>query len=138
MKFEKLLLMSLIALTGSQAFAESYTLVCRGGDLRRAVYRGETDRIDMDFRRGTRAASLGVDPGHCAWIDRGLTNAEPATVCHANVDAKTVSWSNQGARLVVKAVNAPYFDFIYDSSRVFTFQAYNDTRGCLVVTRLGP
>lgn len=138
MKISQLLMMSLIALTSSSALAESYTLVCRGGDLRRAVYRAEGDRIDMDFRRGTRAASLGVDPGHCAWIDRGLTSREPATVCHSNVDAKTVSWNNQGARLVVKAVNAPYFDFIYDSSRVVTFQAYNDTRGCLVVTRLGP
>src|SRR5215813_6603296 len=54
----------------------SHTLACRG-PLELEVQMGASPAITLHYTRATKAAASGVDTGTCAWIDRGMTSAEP-------------------------------------------------------------
>src|SRR5262245_55536367 len=73
-------------------YSESYLLYCRGGGFTMDLAiigdnRGPTGSEHATglfrFRRGERAASARgetLQPGTCAWIDRGMLPSEPAVI----------------------------------------------------------
>jgi hypothetical protein len=38
--------------------------------------------VTMEFRKGREPAPSGVDPGTCAWMDRGISDREPSCLQH--------------------------------------------------------
>jgi hypothetical protein len=153
-------LVVIAALIASRASAQqSYSLVCRGGPAMRLtpeVSIGVTSAGSavVKFTRGGRGAVHGVDPGTCAWQDRGISGAEPAALCFARVDLVSleISGAREVAWLRVRAwVGSQPGIFweggerpdgaafrLSDSGEHWYFRAYNDaTRGCLLVTHIG-
>ncbi|HEU4559903.1 MAG TPA: hypothetical protein VFS20_18790 [Longimicrobium sp.] len=100
----------------------SYPLLCRGTAGLNVMVR--PTRIGLlIFERSAGPATAGLEPGQCAWMDRAVSGAEP------NVIAHTVP---EGADR-----DAPYLwpEVLQDSSRYWRFEAYNNRRGDLVVTK---
>lgn len=99
------------ATLGTQA---SYALVCRGGPAVTMTTHAGTPstRLHVRFAPGRRAAVEGVDPGTCAWQDRGIRSNEPSTLCFARVEAvmfemagaREVAWTRVQARVNLKPV----------------------------------
>ena len=63
---------------------ESYELRCRGGgEMKLSLDEpGDSGRrmLRIRFKRGSKAASAGLDPGECAWADRAVGSDEPDTI----------------------------------------------------------
>jgi hypothetical protein len=135
----------------------SYPLVCRGGPTMRLApeVAGGSARVLIRFARAARGAVLGVEPGTCAWQDRGINSAEPAVLCFARADH--VGFEMNAAREVVAlrvrawAGDRPVIFWeggeepdgaalrIGDSGEHWYLRAYNDpSRGCLMVSQVGP
>jgi hypothetical protein len=151
---------ALVALSPGRAAAQSYPLVCRGGAALRLAPEANVSgtpstRLLVRFVRGNRGAVLGVDPGTCAWQDRGLNTAEPSALCFARMDH--VSFEMTAAREVTSLRVRAYAgdrSVIFweagerpdgaafrlgDSGEHWYLRAYTDSsRGCLMVTQLGP
>jgi len=136
----------------------SYPLICRGGaGLRLApeVRAGGATVLRLKFTRGRQGAVAGVEPGTCAWQDRGVRDAEPAALCFAPVqhlgfetaggremawlrlqasggDAAVIFWEG-GERpdgIAYQPGNAAEYEY---------YRAYHDaSRACLAVTHVGP
>ena len=149
-----------IALTASAAVAQtSYPLVCRGGTGLRLVPKlelrpGGAIQALLQFNRGTHSAVTGVDPGTCAWQDRGINSAEPTSLCFSQVlhlsfdlgasrdlawlraevvggDASVIFWEG-GERPDGAAFQ------LGNSAEYQHYRARNDpARGCLAVTHVG-
>lgn len=100
----------------------SYPLLCRGTPGLNVMVRPTRVGL-LIFEHGAGAATAGLEPGQCAWMDRAVSAAEP------NVIAHTVP---EGADR-----EAPYLwpEVLQDSSRYWRFEVYNNRRGDLVVTK---
>jgi len=59
----------------------TYTLACRG-PLNVEIGLNFSPPVTMQFRRGRKPATSGVDPGTCAWMDRGVSDREPECLQH--------------------------------------------------------
>ena len=109
----------------------------------------------MRFVRATRGAALGVEAGTCAWQDRGIAPAEPAAMCFQRVGHLSFDLSGSGAlgwlRLSVWGGDAPVIFWeggerpdgaafrLGNTGELQYYRAYQDaSRGCLLVTRVGP
>jgi len=136
----------------------SYPLVCRGGaglKLAPEVGPGTASSVRLRFTRGRQGAVGGVEPGSCAWQDRGVRDSEPAVLCFGPVqrlsletaggrelawyrvrasggDAAVVFWEG-GERpdgIAYQPGNAAEYEY---------YRAYHDAaRSCLAVTHVGP
>jgi hypothetical protein len=153
-----LLLTALALFAGHGRAAEaqtSYGIVCRGGPAMRLApeVKAGASRVLLRFNRGSRAAVQGVDPGTCAWQDRGVRESEPAALCFVGVDytgfetsgarqtpylrvqaragtGSVIFWEGgerpDGAAVQISSPDAQYY------------RAYNDPAGgCLRVTHVG-
>lgn len=47
---------------------------------------GQTSRLTVGFRKGSKPASQGLNPGECSWMDRGMRNSEPDSICQDVTD----------------------------------------------------
>ena len=136
----------------------AYPLICRGGPgLRVApeVGSGTATVVRLKFTRGMRAAATGVEPGTCAWQDRGVRTNEPAALCFAPVQhlsfetagGREIAW----LRLQASGGNAPVIfweggerpdGIAYQPSNAAEYEyyrAYHDpSRACLAVNHVGP
>lgn len=76
----------LIACLVSMAYAQqpkSYPLMCKGGgDYTIQMRSGVANASPMNytFKKGRRAATAGLRPGECTWMDRGFRDNEPAVI----------------------------------------------------------
>jgi TIR domain len=63
---------------------ENYELRCRGGgEMKLSLDEpGESGRrmLRIQFKRGSKPASAGLNPGECAWVDRAVGADEPDTI----------------------------------------------------------
>jgi hypothetical protein len=98
---------------------QSYPMTCRGGGTLSIVNDG-SDGVQIRFQPADGAAPQGVSPGECTWSDRALRPGEPTTLCDYNTNA------------------AQYVSLLVQSNQYVILQVYNDGRGCMRVTRVGP
>ena len=75
------------AILGSQSdvLAQSYPFVCRG-PLTVEFGQNRLPTLKMTFARGRKPATQGVEPGTCAWMDRGVRSTEPDCLQHSPSD----------------------------------------------------
>ena len=79
---------SLFGVGAAAQTPQSYPLVCKGGGSNtlnlppvQDYYSGFTGTVvDFGFLKTTVAATSGVQPGTCAWLDRPLNDKEPASL----------------------------------------------------------
>ena len=136
----------------------SYALVCRGGPAVTMTTHAGTSatRLHVRFAPGRRPAVEGVDPGTCAWQDRGLLATESSTLCFARVD--TVMFEMAGTRAVAwmrVQANVNLMPVIFweggerpggaairiSSNEAQYYRAYSTSHSgarCLMVTHVGP
>ena len=145
------------ALPRSAAAQTSYPIVCRGGPAMRLeveVKAGSPGSVRLHFARGGRAAVLGVDPGTCAWQDRGMRAAEPAVLCFARPDHTgfTLAASRTISQLRVRAFAGTQPVIFWEggerpdgaavqlaATEHQYYRAYHDAgSGCLQATQVGP
>jgi len=159
MPVSRVLACLLVLVATSSLQGQSYALVCRGGPAMRinpqvSVGPSANASVMVKFTRGTRGAVHGVDAGTCAWQDRGISGAEPASLCFARIDH--VGFEMTGTREVpwlrVRAWAGTQSGIFWeggerpdgaafrlsDSGEHWYFRAYNEpSRGCLMVTQIG-
>jgi hypothetical protein len=136
----------------------SYPLVCRGGaGLRLApeVGSGTASSVRLRFTRGRQGAVVGVEPGTCAWQDRGVREPEPAVLCFGPV--QHLSFESAGGRelawirVQASGGDAPVIFWeggerpdgvAYQPSNSGEYEyyraRYDASRSCLAVTHVGP
>jgi len=122
--------------------ARSYPIVCRGGGTMRfkVISDSAGKRVLIWFKGATTGAGTGgtLEPGQCAWVDRGLAPSEPETLCHRIGAGFEIEWGAQSQRVTsVAGWDVPYLSALASASGYQIFQAHN-TRTCLTVDRLGP
>lgn len=143
----------LIACLVSMAYAQQpkgYPLMCKGGgDYTIQMLSGVENASPMNytFKKGSRAATAGLQPGECAWMDRGFRGNEPAVI---SFDFKGVR-ANTNIRRTNGTVN-PYFQYAGSNpgkgqlqniimkiigGGEFQVYVYSDGR-VLKVTKIGP
>ena len=63
---------------------ENYELRCRGGGEMKLSLdpQGDSGRrlLRIRFKRGSKPATAGLNPGECAWVDRAVKEDEPDTI----------------------------------------------------------
>ena len=153
------LLMISAARAPSLVAQTSYPLICRGGPgLRLAPQAGTAgpSRLLLRFNRGRRGAVAGVEPGTCAWQDRGVGEAEPAVRCFGPVQHLSFEMAAGGremawlrAQASIAGVSLIFWEggerpdgIAYQPSNPAEheyFRAYHDAaHACLAVTHVGP
>jgi hypothetical protein len=110
-------LMAVIALDVADA-QQSYPLTLRGGGTLSISCDGGNG-VRIRFQPGPGAAPQGLAPGQGTWSDRALRSGEPTTICDSGRSA------------------ASYVGNLVSGGTVI-LQVFNDGRGCLRVTRVGP
>ena len=104
----------------------STTLKCRGGKYPKIEF--VDDHLEYTFKWASVRADQGLQPGECAWTDRGFRENEPNKLC----DFKFAKRPRR-----TETTKAPYYDALSNAGRTVAFQVENDQRGCLAVTALG-
>ncbi|MCQ6563992.1 hypothetical protein [Paenibacillus mendelii] len=107
---------------------QSFPLLCRGGGTmsfrsHAGDVQGTFNILGLFFNKGTRPAGLGLAPGECSWLDRGMSNNEP-DILQQNVPSNVMS--------------APWFIDLRDPGKYWTFHVYNTNQGFLKVTQAYP
>ncbi|MBD2610450.1 MAG: hypothetical protein FWK04_30865 [Nostoc sp. GBBB01] len=98
---------------------QSYPLTCRGGGTL-AIQNDGSNSVRINFQPGAGAVPQGLSPGQCTWSDRALRSGEPTTICDSGVSA------------------AQYVGLLVRSDQYAILQVYNNGRGCMQVTKVGP
>ncbi|MFN6562140.1 MAG: hypothetical protein RMY28_020430 [Nostoc sp. ChiSLP01] len=98
---------------------QSYPMTCRGGGTL-AIQNDGSNGVRINFQPGAGAAPQGLSPGQCTWSDRALRSGEPTTICDSGVSV------------------AQYVGLLVRSDQYAILQVYNNGRGCMQVTRVGP
>lgn len=107
---------------------ESYPLLCRGGggmgfEAAPGNEQHTFNILGLFFAKGTRPAGLGLDPGQCSWLDRGMGDDEP-DILQQEVPANVSS--------------APWFSDLKDPNLYWTFNVFNTNQGVMKVTGAHP
>jgi hypothetical protein len=131
MKLTRLLVAPLVLgalLQSGAAFGQDFPLICRGGaSMRFKAAKGNVDHtfniLGLFFDKGTRPARLGLAPGHCSWIDRGMSAAEP-DILQQEVGPNVTS--------------ALWFRELKDPARYWTFRVHTTPAGVLLVSFAEP
>jgi len=107
---------------GNSQTPQSYSLVCRGTPNASISSNHEARRLMMKFIKGTGPADLGLAPGECSWMDRGLLPTEPdlitQVVPEGAADRPEYQWASE----------------LREPNTYWIFDVYNDRQGQLVVT----
>lgn len=89
------MIIGLSLLSVTSAFAQtSYPMTCvfdgsQNVSITQSLTAPRKLVVAFSFKRATKPATQGVDPGTCAWQDRGLYADEPAMIAHVVDDAYT-------------------------------------------------
>lgn len=90
-----LVIIGLTVLSATSAFAQQgYPMTCvfdgsQNVSITHSLTAPRKLVVSFSFKRATKPATQGVDPGTCAWDDRGLYNDEPTILSHVVDDAYT-------------------------------------------------
>jgi hypothetical protein len=108
--------------------AQSFPLLCRGGGTMQFRSHagngaGTFNILGLFFNKGTRPAGLGLAPGQCSWLDRGMRGNEP-DILQQDVPANVTS--------------APWFSDLRNPGKFWTFQVFNTNQGVMKVTAAHP
>ncbi len=107
------------AIVGSQsdALAQSYPFACRG-PLTVEFGQNHQPTLTMTFTKGRKPATEGVDPGTCAWMDRGVRSNEPTCLQHSPRDVSVrVVQAAPAARTGTGAAAEPFRPDVAESVR---------------------
>ncbi len=147
---------------------ESYVLLCKGGNNNFEMHsqmttlgtlpgvdssvttRQTATFVTLNFTRSNRPAGSGLNPGECAWTDRGVNANEPDMLSLAfrgtwvvvtgtfssNASRRAASYEARGDRTEAPKLTALLTALQNGSD--FQVHAYNNGRGQLVMTRFGP
>lgn len=100
-----------------------------------------TSRLTVGFRKGSKPASQGLNPGECSWMDRGMRDSEPDSICHDVTDVFLSTTYNHNSQynppdlqLLQSAwsKSAPYLERIREPNFNFTVHVKSEGR-CLAV-----
>jgi hypothetical protein len=118
-------------------------LRCRGGAVRDIGFQQfgpNNSRLTIGFKRGSKPASQGLNPGECSWVDRGMKDSEPQAICQEVNDIFLSTTYDQNAQynppdlyLLQSAWSnsAPYLKHIRESNFQFTVQVKSEG-SCLI------
>jgi len=145
-----LVLLGTMAPLGGDVTADSpsYPLMCRGGgDMTIQVYYPPAADNLVSIKFGKALNSAGTSPpgpGQCAWLDRPLSEREPAELVWQSSDIKNVGFTlNARGQLISYIPNGRGGDrvrYLIDNvlnGRVFQVHARSQW-GSLHITRVGP
>jgi hypothetical protein len=106
--------------------ATTYPLVCRGDKGAVIEDDGPPRGVSLKFKKGSAAATSGLAPGECSWLDRGLSAAEPDILVQPT----------KQLRADEAAVSTEYkwTDDLKDADKYWTFEVYSDSKGQLIIT----
>jgi hypothetical protein len=133
----------------ADSFAEpppSYQMVCKGGgNMSGSFVTYDTKKIVINFAKSPQAGSRQEPaPGTCAWVDRPLNPQEPSTLVFVyEKTAMMVDFRYQNMTLRLDPAFTPdgnlryLWDAVYNG-KIFYFRCYNDARGGLIITHVGP
>jgi|GEM_PF-1324291 len=152
-KMAAVLSLSVLAVSLSQAAeSRSYPMLCKGGgDTSVSIdtlARADGLSLKIGIKKSSRPATSGLNAGECAWMDRGINPDEPGTIAieFSDVYAQAYMRVNTGGdnyRLSFygNGTKVAEINRLIDSikqGREYQVHAYNNKRGQLVVTRVGP
>jgi hypothetical protein len=121
----------------------TFPLQCRGGAMRAIGFQqsGQSSRLTVGFRKGSKPASQGLNPGECSWMDRGMRDSEPDSICHDVTDVFLSTTYNRDSRYTPPDLqllqsawskSAPYLERIREPDFSFAVHVKSEGR-CLVV-----
>lgn len=124
----------------------SFTLVCRGGGTMYAFYatRGpEKSYLRIYFKPSPYAGRRSAPgPGQCAWLDRTLTKDEPKKLefyaDNQYIVQLLISANGKAKIRHIKGNDLKYLIDAVSDSKIFYVHCYNDGRGYLRITKVGP
>ena len=147
--------LGLLACSISSSYAaepRSYPMLCKGGG-NTTVYINSVASphglsVKIGFNKATRAATSGLNAGECAWMDRGITANEPATMVVELSDvfyqaSMKVNTGGDNLRLSFHGNGRKVGELErliqnIKQGREYQVYAYNNKRGQFIVTRVGP
>ena len=113
--------------TGSIGTAKLPAACRGGGSMRSRSHSGNAQHtyniLGLFFDKGNRAAGLGLAPGQCSWLDRGMRNGEP-DILQQEVRPNVTS--------------ALWFQDMKNPSKYWTFNVFNTNQGVMKVTGAFP
>ncbi len=127
--------------------AGTFPLRCRGGAVRAIGFQQfsqTASRLTVSFKRGSKPAPQGLNPGECSWLDRGLRDAEPASICHDVTDVFLSTTHNHNSQYAPPDLqllqsawskSAPYLEKVRDPNSYFTVHVKAEGT-CLAVKSL--
>lgn len=108
-----------IAHTHTTSAQQSYPITCRGGGNLIIANHGRNE-VRITFSPGRGPENEGLAPGQCTWPDRALSAGEPTTICDLASNAVL------------------YVSKLIQDDMMVALDVYNEGRGCMRVTPLGP
>jgi hypothetical protein len=124
----------------------TYPILCRGGGNLYFNYQPYSNvspnpQMWITFQRGSQKAGSAWEnrnalmPGQCSWLDRPVSNNEPDRILVLNIKNFSISWTQER----VMGINSElyYINTLRDPNRYQSFDVYNDSKGNLIVTRIG-
>ena len=78
-----MILLAGLASLAAPSDANAWDLICRGGTGNVITYStwGTGNSLVLHFAKSDRPAGDGLNPGFCAWPDRGMWSFEPKQIC---------------------------------------------------------
>jgi hypothetical protein len=134
-----------VVFSSQTAFAQqSYVLTCRGGGgMEQAVQQlRRKQELLVGFSASPVSATVrSPGPGQCAWVDRPLSENEPKALKLEARDASEnmmVHCDSSGCSLFRADRDIMALHTAIKSGRIFHVRAYNNNRGVMMVTHVGP
>jgi hypothetical protein len=105
--------------SGATSTQDSFPLKVRGGG-KLTIANDGSGGVRIQFQAAPGPYGDGLAPGQGSWSDRALGEGEPTVICDTAKSA-----SQYVGKLVLE-------------SEYVIFQVYNDGKGCMKVTKVGP
>jgi hypothetical protein len=130
-----------LAVAGPAGAQQSYPLTCKIGTMNSEQIGGPLPIQTLEFSKSTAPASSGLQPGQCAWTDRGFKPSEPSQICfHAGISGIVITngtpiagtFTGPGAALAKAAAVGP------TTLMNFSVHAGSTIGPCLIVDQYGP
>ena len=126
----------------------SYSLKCRGGDMRVVgfqLYGNGDNQLVVGFKKGSKPANSGLNPGECSWFDRGMRSEEPSNLCKkvndvfiSSVGITDGSYNPQHFFMLQSSWSrdATYLDKVNKPDQYFILSVHSDGSTCLLVDKI--
>jgi hypothetical protein len=123
------------------AFAQTYPLVCKAGSnmILSVGFVSDRNFAVVTFKPSNAPSSAGVQPGYCAWSDRGWRTGEPTNLYFPDVGRVVATFTNGAYRNVSFTRNdvRDLEEITRNTGRTFVFQVRREGNS-MTVHRVGP